>query len=246
MRIFKAVALTLAMMGLTLTSLAQEEDGPLAYTYATYFDCTGDMSGVDQMMADDADRMNDLVDDGVITNWGWLAHHTGGNWDRLAYFQAETLEALMDAYDAVNDGPDDDDEDAPSFSDTCWGHEDYIWQVDSGANSDERGSVGFSVYFDCDITREGDAGDIVDEHFAPILNQFVEDGKLASWGWHSHVVGGHVRALQTMTADDVNSLVAARGEAIEAMYDDNSLAGAEFAKICGKHEDYIWNIQLEN
>ena len=241
----KTIGLTLAMTGLTFTSLAQEEDGPLAYTYATYFDCTGDMSVVDEMMADDADRMNELVEDGVITNWGWMAHHTGGRWDRLSYYQAETMEGLMDAFGPVNDAPDADD-DAPAFSDTCWGHQDYIWAVNNGANSDERGSVGFSVYYDCDVAREAEAGDIVDEHFAPILNQFVEDGKLASWGWHTHVVGGHVRALQTMTASDVNALMAARGEVIEALYADNSLAGSQFVEICGKHEDYIWNIQLEN
>jgi aryl-alcohol dehydrogenase-like predicted oxidoreductase len=248
MKKIKRLGLVLAVAGLSVPAIAQEEDGPLAYTYATYFQCTGDMSIVDEMMEEDAERMNEFVEDGTIGAWGWLAHHTGGRWQRLAYYQAETMEELLDAYDVVNDDDDrdDSDDDGPSFASVCWGHEDYIWQLNIASSTDERGDVGFSVYYDCDIAREDEAGEIVEEHFAPILNGFVEDGKLASWGWSTHVVGGHVRALQTMTAKDVKSLLAARAAAIEAIYAEDSLAGAEFAEICGKHEDYIWEIQLEN
>jgi hypothetical protein len=98
----------------------------------------------------------------------------------------------------------------------------------------------------CDINKEERAGEIVDEHIAPILNGFVEEGKLASWGWSTHVVGGRYRALQTMTAADMQSLMAARGDVIAAVYADDSEAGAEFSEICGPHTDYLWDIQIEN
>ena len=81
---------------------------------------------------------------------------------------------------------------------------------------------------------------------APILNGFVEEGKLTSWGWSTHVVGGRFRALQTMTAPDMKSLMKARGESIEAIYAEDNEAGAEFSDICGPHVDYMWDIQLES
>ena len=248
MKIIKTTAITLGLTALSFSAFAQEEDeGPLAFTYATYFTCTGDYSVADDIMAGDAERMNGLVEDGTIVSHGWLKHHTGGNWTRARYYQHETLEGLLNAYDVINDtGDDDDDDNAGAFADVCWGHEDYIWSLDNGSNSDSRGKAGFSVYFQCDIGREERAGEIVDEHIAPILNAYVEDGKLASWGWSTHVVGGHVRALQTMTASDVQSLIEARSQSIADIYAENNEAGMEFAEICGDHEDYIWNIDLEN
>jgi hypothetical protein len=97
----------------------------------------------------------------------------------------------------------------------------------------------------CDINREERADEIVAEHVAPILDQFVEDGKLTSWGWMSHVVGGRFRRLQTMTAPDLSTLMQARTDAIDAIYAEDNEAGTEFSAICGPHVDYIWNIVHE-
>ena len=48
-----------------------------------------------------------------------------------------------------------------------------------------------------------------------------------------------------MTASDLSTLVQARGDAITAIYADDSEAGAELSDICGPHVDYIWNIVHE-
>jgi hypothetical protein len=253
MKIFKIIAVTIGLTTLSLSSLAQEEEegGPIAYTYATYFYCSGDsLDVVDEIIADDADRLNGFVEDGTITGWGWLEHHTGGPWTRAQYYQAESVEALLNAYDTINadDGDDAaaDDDDGPGFGDICWMHDDYIWQVDAGSNSDTRGAAGFSVYYMCDLDREQRAGELIDESIGPVLDGFVDEGKLSSWGWSTHLVGGRYRALQTMTAPDMQSLMATRGEIIAAVYAEDNEAGAEFAEICGPHSDYLWNIQIEN
>ena len=73
----------------------------------------------------------------------------------------------------------------------------------------------------------------------------VEDGKIATWGWQSHVIGGRVRRLQTMTAVDMGTLLSARQEAIATIYEEDNEAGTEFSEICGPHVDYIWNIVHE-
>lgn len=242
----------MGVTALTLACVAQEEEeeGPMAFTYATYFYCGGGpLSRADEIIAEDADRMNGFVEDGTILRWGWLKHHTGGQWQRAQYYQAESMEALLNAYDAMaaDDGSDDeaDEDEGPAFNEICPSHDDYIWQLDSGSASETRGAAGFSVYYVCDVDEEARAGEIVDEHMAPILDGFVEDGTLSSWGWSTHVVGGRFRALQTMTAPDMQSMMAGRGKVIEAVYAEDSEAGEEFSRICGPHVDYMWNIGIE-
>jgi len=247
MRIIRILGITILLTTFALTSWAQEDDeGPIAYTYATYFYCGGDLDRVDEIIAADAERMNGFVEDGTIMGWGWLEHHTGGQWQRAQYYQADSIEGLLNAYDAMADGDDDAEDDSADFGEICPSHEDYIWQVDAGSNSDTRGAAGFSVYYVCDLDKEQRAGELVDEHIGPILDGFVDDGKLSSWGWSTHLVGGKFRALQTMTASDMPSLMAARGDVIAAVYAEENEAGAEFSQICGPHVDYLWNIQLEN
>ena len=249
MKTIKTLAATIALTVIALACVAQEDDeGPEIFTYASYFYCPGGpLSRVDEIIAEDADRMDGFVDDGTISGWGWLAHHTGGQWRRLFYFQADSTDALLDASDAIEDRGDDDDADADedeglSFNQICNGHDDYIWQVESGTIGVDRGKAGFSVYHVCDISREERADEIIDELVAPILNQFVEDGKLTSWGWSSHSVGGRFRRLQTMTAAEHKWLLNARNEAIDAIYADDNELGMEFSDICGPHVDYMWDI----
>ena len=62
---------------LSISSLAQDDEGPIGYTYATYFTCSGDLSVVDDLMAEDADRLNGFVDDGTITKLFTIT----GRWD---------------------------------------------------------------------------------------------------------------------------------------------------------------------
>jgi hypothetical protein len=156
------------------------------------------------------------------------------------------LNALLDAPEAMSG-----DSDAATkkleaeFASICRSHQDYIWERKSGGGSDDRGEASFSVYYVCDEAREERADEIWAKDFAPILDKFVEDGKFTSWGWNSHWVGGKYRRLQTLTGTDHKSLLAARGELIEAMYPEGSEVGTEFTSICGSHEDYMWDIVHE-
>ena len=81
--------------------------------------------------------------------------------------------------------------------------------------------------------------------FAPTLDRMVTDGKIKSWGWNEHIVGGEYRRLATISASDVKTLMAARAELIEAMYEKNPL-GDTFSEICGPHADYLWEIKFSN
>ncbi|MDX1406040.1 MAG: hypothetical protein R3192_15965 [Woeseiaceae bacterium] len=231
--------------------MAQEDEPPPLYIYSSYFYCGGGpLSRVDEITAETAPIMDGLVEDGTISGWGWYAHHTGGGWQRLSYHTASSMEQLIDGSDAIQaalqaaaDDDDDADDDQMGFGQICYRHDDYIWEgvIGSGAN-DQESNAGFSTYHVCDLAKEERADEIIKEHAAPILNKLVEEGKLTSWGWSSHSVGGRFRKLQTMTASDHKTLLAAREEAIEAIYAGDSGVGEELSNICGSHVDYMWDI----
>lgn len=236
------------LSALPVAVMAQaEEDKPIGYSYATYFFCEsgGSAERADEIFKKiNAPDLNKQVKDGPLQGWGWLSHHTGGLWRRAQYYSAPTLNDLLDAQEAMGaDGDAATDALADEFSSICPSHQDYIWEQMAGGDSDTRGTAIFSVYYVCDEAREERADEIFKNDFAPIFNKFVDDGKITNWGWLSHWVGGKYRRLQTVSGSDHKSLLAARGELIEAMYADDNEAGAEFTAICGSHEDYMWDLQ---
>lgn len=246
MRTISIIGALLCLMLAAEVATAQDEEAT-TFTYVTYFHCDADKEeAADAMMERDARIIDKLVDDGVISAWGWIGHHTGGQWRRARYHQSDSLEGAMTAVgkigDALTKAHGEDDAMGRAFAQACPRHDDYVWQVDAGTGVTNRGTVGFSVYYVCDVAREERADALVDSHFAPILDGLVEDGKLASWGWQSHVIGGRARKLQTMTAADLPTLLAARTESIEKIYADENAAGLEFTEICGPHVDYVWNL----
>ena len=226
----------------------EEQDGPIAYSYATYSYCK--LSGQDRadeiVKEIEAPVYNQLVEEGVIDNWGWLSHHTGGRWRRILFFSHETVDGLLDALEAIGerfDALDLDDDD--SRADLCPSHDDYIWAVDLASEPAEGGrpAAGLSVYLVCNESTEERADELFESTFAPLLDKAVEDGKIATWSWLSHFIGGKYRRLQSMTGADHKSILAARGDLLEALYggDEPNAAAVEFNEICGSHSDYMWD-----
>lgn len=252
MKMIRTLALAVGLSAITLSCVAQEDEAPTVYVYSTYFYCGGGpLSRVDELTAETASVMDGLVEDGTINGWGWYAHHTGGGWQRLAYHTASSLQGVIDGGDAIqaalqaasDDDDDDADDDQMSFGQICYRHDDYVWQgVTGSAPNDREAKAGFSTYHVCDFATEDQADEIVKEKIAPVLNKLVEDGKLVSWAWFTHNIGGRYRKLETMTATDHKSLLAARDELIETIYGEGNTAGVDLAKICGSHTDYMWDI----
>ena len=245
----------MAFIGLALSVwapalLAQDDKKPDRFTYATYFYCNNGMEdAADDYVERNAAVYDKLVDDGKMLAWGWMSHHTGGKWRRIQWHQGATLAGVFAASDAMGAAVEEkfgkEDAAGKAFGAACPEHDDYVWQVTDGMSGVDRGTVGFSVYHKCDIAREERADEIVAKHVAPALNKMVEDGKLTSWGWQSHVIGGGIRKLQTMSAKDLPTLLAARTASIEAIYGEDDKVGEEFVDICGPHADYVWNMVHE-
>ncbi|QBY04609.1 hypothetical protein E2K93_09500 [Thalassotalea sp. HSM 43] len=236
------------------TAHAAEEEKSMPYSYASYFQCSpASEADVDELVTTTyAKAYDEAKKEGAILGWGWLQHHTGGKWRRILYHTAADVNALLDAQEvigekltkAIGDGPD-------ALSKGCTTHEDYIWQYVTGSNPEgpaDRGTASMSVYFYCDITADEKIDEIVKTTFAKVYNANVGEGKLTSWGWNTHVVGGKYRKLATMTAASYKDLLAAREVILEQLYSDkaNEKPAQEFSKMCKSHSDYLWTIAKEN
>ena len=232
-----------------LSNVVMAQDKEEAYIYVTYFNCDVTQQDRADEIVDEVDKpiYDAAVKDGTIDGWGWLAHHTGGKWRRARYHAAGSVEELIAALDTIGEQQDEEEDATEEFGSICNSHDDYIWRSVAGSGGDmlavPRGKVGLSAYYVCD-SREGAADEIVKSVFAPVYEEHIGEGKLTSWGWSEHIVGGKYRRLGTMTAEDWPSLFAARASIIEAGGD--SELGREFSNICGSHADYMWEIKYEN
>ena len=250
MRLIFGAAALVSLACLSGAAIAQDEEKKDSYVYATYFICdVTAQSRADEIVESVWKPIYDgAVADGTITGWGWLAHHTGGKWRRVSYLSGSSIEGLMAAQEKIGTAVEEKTDDDNEFGAICNMHDDYIWKSVTGSGGDllatERGKVGLSAYHICKMATESRADDLVKNVFAPVYDAHVGEGKLRSWGWSEHIVGGKYRRLATYTADDWATLFKMRASIFEAL-DDNDLAD-QFVEICGSHSDYLWDIQIEN
>lgn len=248
-RINKYVATTVAFGLISTTCLAQDDDGPIGFTYSTYYVCDVATQGAMDAVVETNEKavFDKWVEDGKLISWGYLTHFTGGRWRRAQYHVSPTMADALNNQAAIfteiyGDNPDG----GQARSEACAAHDDYVWAVEQGSGAGtDRGDVSLSVYYVCDITRQERADEIVAEAQAAKLNQLQEDGMIASWGWSSHRIGGKYRRLQTITGADYASVVQARNDLLQHMNENHSDMGEEFSAICGSHSDYLWDITHE-
>ena len=246
--------LLLLLAGAPSILLSQEATEEMAaapvatFTHAAYYNCkVTDESKADAAVNKFFASIYDAaLEAGTISAWGWYAHVYGGKWRRLLYQTTDSIDALIDAsgelFTATREAMGDD----TSFAQACPDHEDYIWQGDQTSGSgEEAGWAVMSVYFYCDQVRGGRADEIVKEHFTPVLNQQIADGKINSWAWLSHYIGGKIQRLLTVSGKDYKSLLAGRDEATTAIFERAGEAFGEFATICNSHLDYIWDVYIQ-
>jgi hypothetical protein len=250
---FKVIPKLIAVLLLPFSVFCAAEEESEMYVYSTYFKCEPEQeSAVDELVQRAyVPIYNDSVKNGTIANWGWLKHHTGGEWRRVLYHSAPSVDALFTAQDIMNKkfeaalGKSTD-----ALGRGCKSHEDYVWQYVTGSRPSlvggTRGKASLSVYMECSFSKEEKADEIFKEHFAPVFNAQVGKGKLTSWGWLSHVIGGKYRRLQTATADNYVDLLKAQKSILDTLYDKDNKHSAEFSEICTSHQDYLWDIKTES
>lgn len=233
------------LLGATTVAQAQDQAAE-SYIYGTYQVCDlAKQDRADEIFAQlDKPILDAAIADKSITSYGYYAHHTGGRWRRASFTTGPSVQALLDAQKKMGEQADATNKKlGKEYSAICNGHDDYIWRRvagNAGAVMPDSGGAAFSTYYVCDGSRETQADAIVSQVLAPVYDKMVADGKLKSWGWLEHIVGGQFRRVATMSAADVKSLMAARAEAVQAM--DNEMGNA-FGEICDSHADYIWDVK---
>lgn len=239
-----AVALQGCLLLIAAGTVEAADEPAESYVYGTYSVC--DLTGQDRadeiFMKLDKPFYDAAVADGTLSGYSYYAHHTGGKWRRGMFYVAPTIAGLLDAQAKIGEQIEAKNADlSAEASNICNAHEDYIWRRVAGKTGKANpGKAVFSVYFVCD-SRESQADAIVTQVFAPVYDKLVDDGKLSSWAYLEHIVGGHVRRVATMTSADMKSLLAARSEINQALM-DNPL-GDTFTGICSAHEDYMWEVK---
>jgi len=241
----------IALLGLVpLTAAGQDEPVPQGYSYVVYYVCDMAKQGnMDNIVANNEYAVFDKwVEDGKLLSWGYLSHFFGGRWRRAQYHVSATLEeALRNQRDILNEIYADNRAGSQARSEACAAHDDYLWTMDQGSPpGTDRGDVSLSVYFVCDVAGQNRADEIFAQTFAPKLAEMQEEGKIASWGWQSHVLGGEYRRLQTVTGNDHATVTAARFEALQYVNRNHSDLAREFSQICDSHTDYLWDIFHES
>jgi hypothetical protein len=225
-----ACALMLALA--VIPAAAQDEDEGKPYVYATYMYCDATrLDEIDDLMKKMAPIYDQAKEAGEIANWGWGAHHTGGKWRRFFFGAGDDAAELMDTLDALAEKTDE-VEGAEKFSEICGAHEDYLWrQVASSPVSAvaEPGTVGVSQYYRCNFNDEAFADAIVESHLSKVFNAHVGEGKLTSWSWLSHQIGGEYRRLLAMRAASRADVLNAWGEIVEALDEEQGGALRKFS-----------------
>ena len=240
------LAATLAGLAASLPAAAQAQaqaQEPQVYISATYFHCnSGTVAKADDAVAKFfKGELDSMVKDGTVTSWGWLGKNTGGEWARAGYFTGSSVKAVLDAADKL-DAMSDGHPPVKAFEEACGSGEDYIWHVLAGNDAKgHRGKVSFSTYYVCDQSRETQADALVKRVIGPTYDKMVADGKLTTWAWAEHIVGGKYRRLETMTAESRDTLIATR-EAIVAAAEHDPVAEV-MTSICGSHQDFIWDVK---
>jgi hypothetical protein len=240
----KTIIMTLAATVTCLASslaAAQARENPV-FIYATYFHCNSGMveradDSVAKQYKSELDRM---VKDGAVSSWGWLRKNVGGEWARAGFLTGPSLKAVLNAanYSVMSDGH----PPKKAFEEACSSGDDYIWHVLAGSDPRaRRGKSVFSTYFVCDQSREMQADALVKRIVGPMYDKLVADGKLTTWFWAEHIVGGKYRRLATLTAQSTDALIAAREELVAAAEHDP--LDEAMTSICGSHQDYIWEVQ---
>jgi hypothetical protein len=233
----------------SFSCVAQEDEGPAGFSYVTYYNCAQSTQGAMDTIVETNEKpvLDKWVKEGKLIAWGYLSHFTGGSWRRAMYHVSATMADALNNQSAIfteiySDNP----AGGQARAAACASHDDYVWALGQGSGpGTDRGDVSLSVYFVCAVADEERADEIFASTYAPKLDQLQKDGKIASWGWQMHRIGGRYRRLQTVTGADYATVTAARGEVFQHVNQNHADLGREFSQICGSHSDYIWDIVHE-
>jgi len=245
----KRVSCFVAGLALAFAGPLLAQDAPTMKIMATYYRCVqGDATRADALYKEHVlPFMKAEQAAGRVAGYGWGKHRSGSEWRRLEYVAGTDLDKLLDSRASLikmAESP----EHAKAMDELdriCPSHDDYVWGSKVSSQAPEaivrtRAPFAMSTYYVCS-SREDEADAIVKTVFAPVLNQRVKDGKIASWNWMEHLMGDKYRRLLVLDGADEKALM----NNWASLQGDLEKAAPEFSRrfgeICDSHSDYIWD-----
>ena len=237
-----------AAAALLTTALVSAQDVPTT-VFATYYRCNeAKEARADAIYKETvAPILEKQIKAGRLSSYGWSRHWMGGEWRRLEYMIGKDVNLMVEARDAYIDELTKQHAAATEeFSAICSSHDDYVWAMGATSQAPDnfgrnRPSVGASTYFQCD-SREDEADAIMKTAFAPVMNQQVKDGKIATWTWLKHVLGGKYRRALIVDGASHQALLSFWTGLSPALDAAQPQMSRRFTEICSSHTDYIWDI----
>jgi len=223
---------------------------PTTIVMGTYYQCIqGDASRADTIYKEHvAPVMKAEQAAGRIASYGWAKHYSGGDWRRLEYVTGTDLDKLLDSRASLIKSMQSAEnvKVMDEFDRVCPSHDDYVWGSKASSQAPDavarvRSPFSMSTYYVCHA-QEAEADEIVAAVYAPVLNQRVKEGKIASWNWLEHRMGGKYRRLLVVDGADDKALEKNWASLDEALDKASPALSRRFTEICESHTDYIWDL----
>ena len=112
--------------------VSAQPDEPPAVSLSVYYVCNfADEQRADEIFAEMAvPKLNELVEEGDITTWGWQMHRLGGRFRRLQVITGDDHASVVAARGQVlQHATENHPELAAEFGRICGAHTDYIWDI---------------------------------------------------------------------------------------------------------------------
>jgi hypothetical protein len=98
-----------------------------------------------------------------------------------------------------------------------------------------------ATYYECDYNREA-MSDRLTEVMSTVYDRHLKAGHITSYGWSSHAMGGAWRRLGYFIGTDRGAMLDMWAGLDAEMTKEFPDASREFNQICGRHQDYLWNM----
>ena len=111
-------------------------------------------------------------------------------------------------------------------------------------NDDEQTAFLYATYYICDQATQGNMDSLVEANEAPVLDEWVDEGRLLAWGYQAHFTGGKWRRAQYHVSASLEDSFRNQAELFPTVYADNREGGLARAEACAGHDDYVWASSL--
>jgi len=116
-----------------------------------------------------------------------------------------------------------------------------ITTLQANAQESETDTIyAYGTYFKCSPGAESLADEIIRSSYKPHYDQAVEQGRIVSWSWLQHYMGGQWRRVLVLVTNELEAALETSGALGEIISDTSPAAGRAFSEICDSHEDYLW------